>query len=175
MKKNILISMGLVCALYGFTFLKGNTWTVDAKNIKISFDVPADPHQLSFTTLDASINFDPLSPAASEIIARIDVKSLVTEDPGLTKHLLSPDFLDAEKFPQIKFISTRIEKKGQGFIAYGGLALKDSVHAVSIPFTFTQNDEEASFKGSFSIFSGDYGVMKKSKSGSVKVIISLEI
>src|SRR5437868_7681051 len=110
MKKKI-ISVSILSAVFlsAFTLLSGLPWKVKEAGIKISFDVPADPHQLSFTKIKADLSFDPNDLTNSELIARVEVKSLVTEDPGLTKHLLTPDFFDAEKYPEIKFITTKIE------------------------------------------------------------------
>src|ERR1051326_2405618 len=159
-----------------FSFPVVTNWGVKPGDAKIDFSLPAEPHTLSFAGVDASIAFDPADLPNSEIIARVDVKSLSTEDPGLTAHLLSADFLDVKRYPQIKLMSTRFEKQeGGGFLMHAALALKDSVHAVQVPFTFEAKGEDGLFKGSFEIFCGDYGVMKKSKSGSDRVVINLEI
>ncbi|HEY6163208.1 MAG TPA: YceI family protein [Bacteroidia bacterium] len=170
------LSLLFLPVLLAFTLGGITNWTVKPAGVKIDFSLPAEPHKLSFSGLDASIAFDPADLAASEVIARIDVKTLATEDPGLTQHLLSPDFLDAKKYPRIKLMSTGFEKQeGGGYLMHAALAIKDSVHAVLVPFTFETKGEEGLFKGSFEIFSGDYGVMKKSKSGGDKVVINLEI
>jgi polyisoprenoid-binding protein YceI len=175
--KLIILTAALFTGL-AFTIAKAPCWSISAKDAKITMSMPAEPqHQLSFTGLDANICFDPADLGSSEIIARIDVRSLVTEDAGLTKHLLTADFFGADKFPVIKFISTRFELNSVsgGFTAYGALAMKDSVKAVSIPFKFEGDKEKGTFKGNFEIFSGDFGVMKKSKSGSDKVVVTLEV
>ena len=176
MRKNILLVSALVIImLSAFTFLIGNGWAVDPKNVKIKFALAENKHQLSFSDINAELRFDPTDLKNSEMVTRINVNSLQTDDPGLTKHLLTADFFDAEKFPQIKFITTRIEKAEVGYTAYGALAMKDSVHRITLPFTFDQNGNEGVFKGNFSILCSEYGVMQKSKSGADKVIISLEI
>lgn len=177
MKKTIVVAALAITAsgMAAFTFLKGNAWSVKNDGVKINFILPSEPHQLSFSGLNADINFDASMPMSSEIIARIDVKTLKTEASGLTEHLLSADFLDVAKYPEIKFISSRIMKTDSGYVAYGGLCMKDSVKAVKLPFTFTEKGDEGMFKGTLHIFSGDYGVMKKSKSGGDEVVISLEI
>ena len=164
-----------VVLITAFTVADNNFWKVKLKEAKINFVLPSEPHKLSFSGLDATINFNKGSLTTSEIIARIDVKSLTTEDEGLTKHLLTADFLDAEKFPAIKFISSRINKTDTGFVAYGALTMKDSAHVVMLPFTFTEKGKEGLFKGWFEIYSGDYGVMKKSKTGKDKIRVTLEI
>ena len=174
-KKHVLPALIILALSFGFILSGIAKWSADTKNAKVDFVLPTEPHKLSFSGLTADIVFDAADLKHSEIIARIDVSTLATEDLGLTKHLLSADFLDADKFPQIKFISSRIEKTGEGYTAYGALAMKDSVHAVAIPFTFDQVGKKGTFKGKFSIFSGDYGVMKKSKSGKDQVDITLEI
>lgn len=176
MKKRIMIISAVsVVLLSAFTFLGGSTWTVNSKSVQIKFAVVGNKHQLSFPDIKADINFDANDLKNSELVTRINVNSLVSDDAELTKHLLSADFFGVEKYPQIKFISTRIEKSEVGYTAYGALAIKDSVRAITLPFTFDQKGEEGVFKGEFSLLCSDYGVMQKSKSGSDKVIISLEI
>jgi polyisoprenoid-binding protein YceI len=172
-----ILVMALAAGL-GFAALdKAPCWSVGMKDAKITMSLPAEPdHQLAFTGLDASICFDAANLEGSEIIARIGVRSLTTEDAELTQHLLSSEFFDADKYPVIKFISTRIEDlKNGNYIAHGALAMKDSVQPVSIPFRFDGDQQKGVLKGRFSLFCGDYGIMKKSKSGSDKVVVDLEV
>ncbi|WP_114312681.1 YceI family protein [Thermus caldifontis] len=46
--------------------------------------------------------------------ARLDARSIHTGVPDRDNHLRSPDFLDAERFPEILFKGTRITPLGEG-------------------------------------------------------------
>ena len=62
-----------------------------------------------------------------------------TVDTGLERRdndLKSGHFFDVEKYPVIIFQSTRIEKQGGGFVAYGNLTVRDITKEVAMPFQF---------------------------------------
>jgi polyisoprenoid-binding protein YceI len=61
--------------------------------------------------------------------------SVNTGDDKRDGHLKSPDFFDVQKFPELTFKSTKIEKKGDGFIAYGPLTIHGVSKDVELPFT----------------------------------------
>ncbi len=65
-----------------------------------------------FKKLSASLSYDPKDITKSSVQAEIEVKSIDTREAQRDGHLLSPDFLDAEKFPTITFKSTRISPAG---------------------------------------------------------------
>jgi len=48
-------------------------------------------------------------PKYSSVKAEIDVTTLITGDPQRDEHLRSPDFFDAETYPQLSFRSTAFE------------------------------------------------------------------
>jgi polyisoprenoid-binding protein YceI len=52
------------------------------------------------------------------------VASVVTPEPNLTAHLQSPDFFDAERFPEVTFRSTEITRRGEEVTIVGDLTLK---------------------------------------------------
>jgi polyisoprenoid-binding protein YceI len=66
----------------------------------------------------------------SHIAVTIDAKSLDTREPKRDDHLRSADFLEVEKFPQIAFQSTKIERTGDDAAkAHGDL----TIHGVTKP------------------------------------------
>lgn len=150
-------------------------WVADTEKAVISFDLPDGGASGSVKGLEAAINFDPMNPGESSITASVDVKTLTTGIDMRDKHLMADDYFNAEKFPRITFTATSVAKTDTGFVANGKLSMRDSVHTVSIPFSFTQTGENGLFKGSLTIFSGDYGVGKKSKSGKDKVVVTIEV
>ena len=84
-----------------------------------------------FGTLSGTVDYDPEKPEASQIDVTIDATSIDTRDEKRDAHLRSPDFFDAQRFPQITFRSARIEgnppkKEGDRFRLVGDLVIRDT-------------------------------------------------
>lgn len=100
-----------------------------------------------FTDFDASVTFDPADVASSKVVATIEPKSLQTDydtssGKDFNKELSEGEqWLNAGKFPQIGFTSTRIEVTGEntGRI-HGDLTLLGVTRPVVL---------EAKFNGAF--------------------------
>lgn len=163
-----------IAGLFAFT-LSQNMWNIKSDEAKIHFDMPNGKHNGNITGLDASFDFDPMHPEKAAIKATVELKNLKTDNEKLDAHLMTADFFDAEKHPTITFTADQVTKNDTGFVATGKLAMRDSVHTVSVPFTFTQDGKKGLIKGSMDIFAGDYGVGKKSSGGNDRVLISIEI
>ena len=59
-------------------------------------------------------------------------------DTGIEKrdaHLRNPDFFEVEKYPEITFESTRIEKKGKQLVAHGTFTMHGVSKEIALPFT----------------------------------------
>ncbi|NDF14230.1 YceI family protein [bacterium] len=67
----------------------------------------------------------------TRINAKIDVKSVSTGNADRDKHLLSPDFFDAAKFPEMTFVSKKISGSPTAMKVSGDLTL----HGVTKPVT----------------------------------------
>jgi len=91
-----------------------------------------------FDDITGALNFDPNTPQNSTVDIRIDPKSVST---GLTKFddelASSGNYFDADKFPEIRFVSTGIEITGEatGLIT-GDLTLKGVTKPVTLDVTF---------------------------------------
>jgi polyisoprenoid-binding protein YceI len=76
-----------------------------------SFQVDAEADEADFTTAKISL--------------RADMSSIFTNNEQRDAHVRTADFFEVEKYPELKFQSTRIEKTGDdNFILYGDLSLK---------------------------------------------------
>jgi polyisoprenoid-binding protein YceI len=70
-----------------------------------------------FTRFDADLQFDPDNPESMSVVATIDPTSIETDYPesdelDFNKELQGAEWLNAAKFPQISFRSTKIERTG---------------------------------------------------------------
>ena len=64
----------------------------------------------------------------------IKTASIDTRNKDRDADLRSDKFLDAAKFPEITFASTRVEKTGDGYIAHGTLTIHGVSKDVALPF-----------------------------------------
>ena len=83
----------------------------------------------------------------TSLTANIDINSVFSDHPKLTKHLLNDDFFSAPKFPAATFTSTNIE---EGKIT-GILNLRAIQKEISFPATISASKESIDIKAEFSI------------------------
>lgn len=95
-------------------------WTSDPKHSSVEFSVLHNglvPFRGGFTDFSASLVDGRLAGAAK-------VESITTEDENLTGHLLSPEFFDVDRHPELRFESNEIRVEGQEVVVDGELTLK---------------------------------------------------
>jgi polyisoprenoid-binding protein YceI len=85
-----------------------------------------------------TIHLDPKDLTKSSVTAVINTDTITTDNAMRDKDLHSERFFDVAKYPQIKFESTKIEKRGDGYVATGNLTMKDVTKQVEMPFTLSQ-------------------------------------
>jgi len=72
------------------------------------------------------VDFDPAKIEDTKLTVKIDPKSIHTGVAPLDEHLLSPEFFDAEKYPEITFVSTGVKQTGaKSVTVVGDLTIKD--------------------------------------------------
>src|SRR5580698_4515092 len=83
-----------------------------------------------FTKVSGKILWDSENPANSLIEAIIDASSINTREPQRDGLLKSPDFLDVEKYPEVKFGSTQVHATEGGLEVTGDLTLHGVTRSV---------------------------------------------
>jgi polyisoprenoid-binding protein YceI len=93
------------------TSLPTGTWNVDPKHSEVGFAVKhmgIATVRGEFTEFEGTLEIgEDLSTAKA--YGTVKVESVDTSEPDRDAHLRSPDFFDAEQFPELRFESTRIE------------------------------------------------------------------
>ena len=116
-------------------------YSVDANHSTIGFSIPildgVSSVRGKFTDFTVDINYDESDITKSAVATRIKAASIDTGIDARDKHLRTADFFDVEKNPEITFQSTRVVKKGKGFVAIGMFTMHGVSKEVSIPFTMT--------------------------------------
>lgn len=127
--------------------------------------------------MSGKIKFDAKKPAAASFDVTAKVSTIDTDNEKRDKHLMSDDFFEAEKYPLIRIISTKIEKGKdmKNFIFKGQITIKNVTKMVEFPFTAERKNGGALFTGEFEIDRTDFGIGKKSATMSDKVKVSLSV
>jgi polyisoprenoid-binding protein YceI len=85
----------------------------------------------------ATISYFPNDITKSSVHFTAKVASLDTGVKQRDDHLRSADFFEVEKYPDMTFRSTRIERKSdKTFIAYGDLTIKSVTKQIALPVEF---------------------------------------
>lgn len=91
-----------------------------------------------FKDFTGSINYNEQDATKSTIVFTAKIESVDTGIAPRDQHLRTADFFDAAAFPEMKFVSTKIEKKGKDkYILHGDFTLKGVTKQIEFPFTFT--------------------------------------
>jgi polyisoprenoid-binding protein YceI len=90
-----------------------------------------------FKDFSGTIKYDDKDVTKSSVEFSAKVTSIDTGVEGRDRHLRTADFFEVEKFPEMTFKSTRVERKGKSYILHGDLTLKGVTKPVVLPFTLT--------------------------------------
>jgi len=134
--------------------LPAGTYRLDPAHASLLFRVDhmgMSNYTARFTRLAADLELYPANPGAARLTATVDPRSLETDFPDpaydFDAQLQGPDWLDAARFPQITFRSTRIELTGPASARITG---KLALHGMTAPLTL-----EATFNGGYASFALD--------------------
>src|SRR4030095_4205313 len=121
--------------------VKGEKFVITPENSKIEFvgSKVSGSENGSFAKFSGAVEFAG-QPEKSRVSINIEMDSVSTDQPDLTKHLKTADFFDVEKFPQATFTSTEIKTggdQGASHTVTGNLQLHGITKSVSFPATIT--------------------------------------
>ena len=88
------------------------------------------------TDIEGIIYTDEKDLKNSSVEATLKAISLDTRTDQRDQHLRSADFLDVEKFPEIRFRSTRIQGDRQSFKLTGDLTIRDVTKPITLDVEF---------------------------------------
>lgn len=120
-----------------------------------------DPNGI-FKVLKGVIKFDESDLASSKFILVMPVSSISTGNGMMNKKALTEEWFDAEKYPEIKYVSTKIEKSGSDYVVFGTLTIKGVSKDKKVPLKVTKSGADLVFSGSFGVNRMDYKVGKPS-------------
>jgi len=118
-----------------------------------------------FNSFDGTFSYDENNPAAAKVSVNIDPASIDTNHAERDKHLRSKEFLNVDKYPEARFVSTSFEQKADGSaLLKGNFTLHGVTRPISIDVKHIGHGKDpwggyrSGFAGSTSLVLKDYGI-----------------
>jgi len=118
-----------------------------------------------FRDFTGVVTYDAKDISKSSVVFTAKSTSIDTGVQGRDNHLRTADFFEVEKYPEITFKSTSVEKKGKGWVVTGDFTLKGVTKSISFPFNVTgflpggqRSGPRMGITGGTSINRRDFGV-----------------
>ncbi|MCB1723182.1 MAG: YceI family protein [Chromatiaceae bacterium] len=135
-----------------------------------------------FNTFAGEFSYDENNPAASKVSVLIDAASVDSNHAERDKHLRNEDFLEVDKFPEARFVSTAYRPTGEGT---GVLAGELTLHGITRPITIDVTHIGAGpdpwggyrrgFEGRTQFALADFGIKKNLGPASKEVTLWLGV
>ncbi len=112
--------------------LPAGIWQVDPAHSQVGFALAymVGTFRGSFSPVEASLQVTEDGKAV--LTGSAVAESIRVQDENLAAHLLSPDFFDAERTPQLQFTSSKISRHGDRIAAAGELSIKGVTQPVEL-------------------------------------------
>jgi polyisoprenoid-binding protein YceI len=144
-----------------------NTWAPDPAHSAVAFRV----RHLGITWVNgtfrqwtADLKYDPANPEAASVTARIQTASIDTDNERRDNDVRSSNYLAVDSFPEITFISKKVERVGEGRLRItGDLTLRGVTRSVVLEAEVggvltTSRGRRTAFSATTTIKRQDYGV-----------------
>lgn len=136
-------------------------WTFDRAGSGIDLSVRAlgGTHTGRFEDWSGDLVLDPAAPAETRVGLVVKAGSLKMHPSIATGRAVGRDFLDAARFPDIRFQLRAMEPAGQGrFTAHGAVTMKGITRSVAFPLDLRVEGRTAQMTGGFTVDRTDFGI-----------------
>jgi polyisoprenoid-binding protein YceI len=163
---------------------QGTVYAITPENAKIEFtgSKVTGKHDGGFKVFDGVIDVIGGKPETSRVAFEVDINSIYTDADGLTKHLQTADFFDAEKFPKASFVSTSVTPNATAgadtFMVSGELNMRGMRKSITFPAVITITEPTVNVDADFSVNRKDFGMAYAGKADDLirdDVVIKLSI
>lgn len=144
------------------------TWNLDPSHTNVGFHAR---HAMvakvrgAFTEIEGSITLNGSDPAASSAALTMQAASITTANADRDAHLKGEDFLNAEQFPTLNFVSTSVAQTGPTqFVVTGDLSIRGVTKPVDVTFDYLGvstdpwGNQRIGFEGRAEISRKDFGL-----------------
>ena len=135
------LALALAAVLPSLAAAEATSWTIDPAHTSSQFSVKhlvISTVRGQFGKTTGTLKLDEKDLTKSAVDATVDVTTIDTRVADRDKHLKSPDFFDAEKYPTMTFKSTKVAKAGKDKLKVtGDLTLKGTTKPVVFDVSYT--------------------------------------
>jgi len=148
--------------------MEAKIWNIDTAHSGINFSVR---HMMfakvrgRFAAWSGKVTLDPKDLTHGSVGVEIDASSIDTGVADRDTHLRSPDFLDVESFPKLRFKSTKVEKAGgDRYRIHGDLTIRNVTREVVLDAEYggqakdPWGNQRVAFTATTSLERGDFGL-----------------
>lgn len=108
------------------------TWHADTVHSNVSFEVPYAVAAFGGEVTDFEATL-----AEGKLAGKARIASITTKDENLQAHLLSPEFFDAERHPEVTFDTDTIARDGETVEVDGTITIKGISRPAKLAGTIT--------------------------------------
>ncbi len=118
--------------------LPAGTWNVDPVHSTVGFAVKymVGTFRGSFSPIEATLSV--AKDGGASLTGSAKAEGIKVQEPNLVTHLLSPDFFDAERAPELHFRSTDVRTAGEHVTVTGDLTIKGITQPVTLEGDVTE-------------------------------------
>jgi len=144
MLKNLLLLSSLLLLVAQPVFAA--SYKIDPAHSEVEFTVD---HLMIFkvsgffTDFAGTIEADPETKALNSVSATIQTTSVDTRIEKRDNHLRSPDFFDVAKYPEMNFVSKKVEGSGTNIKVHGDLTIRGITQAVVLEGGYQGQNKDA--------------------------------
>ena len=160
-------------------------WNLDPTHSEIGFKVK---HMMitnvsgSFGKFDVKVDTEESDFTSADITLTAELNSISTGNSDRDNHLKSGDFFDVARYPELKFVSSKLEQKDDAhFVLHGNLTIKEVTKPVKLDVELggvgkdPWGNEKAGFTISGKINRTDYSLTWNAALETGGVLVSEEV
>ena len=145
------------------TQIPAGTWSLDPVHSSVGFEVAYLAGTFRGTFRDVQADLD-VADGRSRIEGTANVASADVKDENLAAHLQSPDFFDAERFPELRFVAEDVDLEPESVEVPGEVTIKgvtkpvDVTGTIAVPITDAWGNERLGLQLSATVDRTEFGL-----------------
>lgn len=114
------------------TVLPTGIWNADAVHSQIGFEIAYMGGTFRGTFSPFAATLEVGEDGHAHLEGATQVANVKVQDPNLEAHLQTPDFFDAERHPELRFVSDDVVREGDAVTIRGDLTIRDTTQTVEL-------------------------------------------